>query len=136
MMKLDHFAFEVSDLQVSTEFYCQNLGFHVHSSFVDENVHETLVVLETDGGKLELIQVLDEHNQPKPFEPVAVRPHFCPHLALETADFDGFLAQARARGLKIVQGPLEIPDLVKWLYLADPDENMIEIFQMFGAPNP
>ena len=135
-MKIDHFAFEVSDLEASTCFYCDNLGFRVQISFVDENIHETLVVLELDGGKLELIQVLDEYNQPKSFEPVTVRPHFCPHLALETDDFEKSLAQIHENGLEIVKGPLEIPGLVKWLYLADPDQNIIEVFQEFGEPKP
>lgn len=135
-MKIDHFAFEVSDLEASTRFYCDNLGFRVQISFVDENIHETLVVLELDGGKLELIQVLDEYNQPKSFEPVTVRPHFCPHLALETDDFEKSLAQIHENGLEIVKGPLEIPGLVKWLYLADPDQNIIEVFQEFGELKP
>jgi catechol 2,3-dioxygenase-like lactoylglutathione lyase family enzyme len=135
-VKIDHFAFEVSDLEASARFYCENLGFRVQISFIDENIHETLVVLELDGGKLELIQALDEHNQPKSFEPVTVRAHFCPHLALETDDFEKSLAQIHKNGLKIVQGPLEIPGLAKWLYLADPDQNIIEVFQEFGELKP
>lgn len=133
MLKIDHFAFEVSDLQASIRFYEENLGFKTETTFVDENEHETLAVLGTEGGKLELIQVLDEHNQPQPFEPQHIRKHFCPHIALETDNFDEFLAKVRVKKIKLIHGPLEIPRLVKWLYLCDPDDNVIEIFQLFST---
>ena len=131
-MRIDHFAFEVSDLQASIHFYVEHLGFKVQITFDDPNEHETLVVLEQEGGKLELIQVLDENNQPKAFTPIELRPHFCPHLALQVDDFDQTLEYMRSHGLRIVRGPLEIPGLVKWLYICDPDGNAIEIFQEFA----
>jgi catechol 2,3-dioxygenase-like lactoylglutathione lyase family enzyme len=130
-LKIDHFAFEVSDLPASIDFYVNKLGFQLQMTFTDEKEHETLAVLALDGGKLELIQVLDGANEKKPFDPQVVRPHFCPHLALESDDFEKTLADIRAQGLKIVHGPLEIPGLAKWLYITDPDNNVIEFFQEF-----
>ncbi len=134
-MKIDHFAFEVSDLNVVIDFYVNKLGFQLLYTFTDNDEHETLAVLELEGGKLELIQVLSDTNEKKLFDPLVVRPHFCPHLALESNDFEQTLAHIQSNGLKIVHGPLEIPGLAKWLYICDPDQNVIEFFQEFHPAN-
>ncbi len=54
-MKIDHFAFEVSDLDAALRFYIDKLGFKLETTFMDPQEHETLAVLEVAGGKLELI---------------------------------------------------------------------------------
>jgi lactoylglutathione lyase len=82
-----------------------------------------------DGGKLELIQALSENNQPQPFTPPTLWPHFCPHLALQTDSLDQVLAMVKDRGLALAHGPIEYPGIVKWLYITDPDQNVIEFFQ-------
>ena len=128
-MKIDHFAFEVSDLDASLKFYVDKLGFKLETTFMDLQEHETLAVVETAGGKLELIQVLDENNQPQRFEPVVVRKHFCPHLALQVDDIEKTLANVKRQDVALVRGPLEISSIVKWFYVCDPDQNVIEFFQ-------
>ena len=128
-MKIDHFAFEVSDLDASLKFYVDILEFKLETTFMDPQEHETLAIVETTGGKLELIQVLDENNQPQRFEPVVLRKHFCPHLALQTDDIEKTLTHLRLHEVALVRGPLEIPGLVKWFYICDPDQNVIEFFQ-------
>jgi catechol 2,3-dioxygenase-like lactoylglutathione lyase family enzyme len=133
-MKIDHFAFEVSDLEAALKFYIDVLGFKLETTFMDPQEHETLAIVETAGGKLELIQVLDENNQPQPFEPIVLRKHFCPHLALQTDDIEQTLTHLREHGIVPVRGPLEIPELVKWFYICDPDGNVIEFFQDCNNP--
>jgi len=129
-MKIDHFAYEVSDLETSIRFYVERLGFGVQfPRTVDEKEHEAFAILELEGGKLELIQALSEANQPKPFAPLTVRPHACPHLALQVEDFSTALAVLSAWGVPILHGPLEVPGVAKWLYFCDPDGNVIEFCQ-------
>jgi len=130
-MKIDHFAYEVSDLDASIRFYTQKLGFKVQlEKTVDEKEHEAFAVLEMEGGRLELLQALSETNGPKPFDPLTVRPHACPHLAFQVDDFDGTLSMLAAEGIPILHGPLENPGAaVKWLYVSDPDRNVIEFCQ-------
>lgn len=130
-MKIDHFAFEVSNLDTALKFYIDTLGFKLETTFMDPQEHETLAILEMAGGKLELIQVLDENNQPQRFEPVTLRKHFCPHLALQSDDIEKTLTGLRRHGVVLVHGPLEIPGMVKWFYICDPDQNVIEFFQDF-----
>jgi lactoylglutathione lyase len=129
-MKIDHFAFEVSDLQASIHFYVEKLGFAIQfDKIVDDKEHEAFAILEMEGGKLELIQALSETNEPQPFAPLTVRPHACPHLALQVDDFDQTLARLAAQGIPILHGPLEVPNVAKWLYVCDPDRNVIEFCQ-------
>jgi len=130
-VKINHFAFEVSDLAAALKFYVDKLGFKLETTFMDPREHETLAVLEIDGGKLELIQVLDENNQSQRFDPVALRKHFCPHLALQTDDIEKILTHLRMHGVALVHGPLEIVGMAKWFYVCDPDQNVIEFFQDF-----
>lgn len=134
-MKIDHFAFEVSDLEASMRFYVDKLGFKVQfDRMVDTSEHEAFAVLEMEGGKLELIQALSQENEPQPFEPPALRPHYCPHLALQVEDFEATLSMLAAQGITIARGPLEVPGVAKWLYVCDLDGNVIEFCQDFGSP--
>ena len=129
-MKIDHFAYEVSDLEASIRFYTEKFGFMIQiDKIVDEKEHEAFAILEMDGGKLELIQALSATNEPKPFESISVRPHACPHLALQVADFECTLSMLSREGIPILHGPLEIPGVVKWMYVCDPDRNVIEFCQ-------
>jgi catechol 2,3-dioxygenase-like lactoylglutathione lyase family enzyme len=126
-VKIHHFAYEVSDLDGSIRFYTEKLGFRLQlDRIVDGNEHEAFAILEMDGGKLELIQALTENNEPQPFEPFSIRPHCCPHLAIQVEDLDRVVEQLKVKGIPIVHGPLEAPGVAKWLYASDPDGNVIE----------
>jgi len=129
-MKIHHFAYEVSDMDASMRFYTEKLGFKVQSAkVVDTQQHEAFAILESDGGRLELVQALSETNEPQSFDPVSVRPHACPHLALQGEDFDRALARLAEEGLPLLHGPFEVPGVVRWLYFCDPDRNVIEFIQ-------
>jgi len=132
-MKIHHFAYEVSDMDASIRFYTEKLGFQVSfQKTVDEKQHESFAILEMDGGHLELIQALSDTNQPLVFDPVAVRPHATPHLAFEVEDFDQTLAWLASEGMPILHGPFVVPGAAKWMYVCDPDQNVIEFCEFPG----
>ncbi len=132
-MRIDHFAYEVADIDAAIRFYTEKLGFHVSfPKTVDEKQHEAFTILEMDGGHLELIQALGETNQPLPFEAAEVRPHATPHLAFTVEDFDQTLAWLASEDIPILQGPFAAPG-AKWVYVCDPDRNVIEFCQ-FSTP--
>ena len=128
-LKADHFAFEVSDLEAAIEFYSRILGLKLLSKTMDTVHHEAFAFLELEGGNLELLQRLDESNQPVPFQKPPLQPPFCPHLAIQSENLEGLLTDLQKKGVTVVKGPLEIPDQVKWLYISDPDHNVIEFVQ-------
>ncbi len=129
MLRLDHVALRVSDMDAAITFYTQKLGLRLLSDQVDEEHHERFAFLELDGGNLELLQVLDEDNAPAPYRPPEPDASLCPHLAIATADLASETMRLQKRGVPIFKGPLEIGGQVRWLYTADPDNNVIEFVQ-------
>lgn len=133
MLKADHIAFAVSDLDRAIEFYTEVLGLHLMFRKLDEEHHEAFAFLQLDGANLELLQALDERNNPIPFEAPAPREPYCPHLALATSNLDDTCAILREHNVPLLKGPLEIPNSVRWLYLADPDNNVIEFVHWLNS---
>jgi lactoylglutathione lyase len=123
-MKNDHTAFQVADLDAAIRFYTETLGLRLLSRSVDVEHQEAFAFLELEGGNLELLQKLGHAFTPRPIEPP-----YCPHLALETDRIDQMVADSRSRGIHIVAGPFETPGEAKWVYISDPDDNIIEFVE-------
>ena len=128
-MKLDHVAFRVSDLDRAISFFTEVLGLRLMLRQEDKEHHEAFAFLEVEGGNLELLQSLDERNNPVRYDPPRVEPPFTPHVALRSDNLDRLAATLKARDVPIVEGPLEIPGQVKWLYISDHDHNIVEFVQ-------
>jgi catechol 2,3-dioxygenase-like lactoylglutathione lyase family enzyme len=124
MIKNDHMAFQVTNIDESIEFYTKVLGLELE--FKDENLpeKEKYAFLHLDGGKLEILERIGEK-----YEKPIIKPPFCPHLALETKNIEETLEMIKIKGLRIIKGPLEVPREVKWLYISDPDNNIIEYIE-------
>lgn len=129
MPRLDHVAVAVSDLDAAIAFYSGKLGLRLLSRELDELHHEAFAFLELEGGNLELLQPLDEQNRPQPLRLSRIEAPYCPHVALATDDMDGLLARLERDGVPIVKGPLEIAGSVRWVYVHDPDNNILEFVQ-------
>jgi len=129
MPKVDHFAFEVSDMDAAIRFYTEKLGLKLLSKDLDEDHHEVFAFLELDGGNLELLQVLDENNRPIDSKKKEIGRSCSPHLAIETEDMDELISTLAEKGVPVVRGPLEIPGKVRWVYVSDPDNNIVEFIQ-------
>ncbi|MGI9457758.1 MAG: VOC family protein [Aeoliella sp.] len=135
MPKLDHVAIQVSDLLAAIAFYTEKLGLKLLYTKVDESHGESFAFLEMEGGNLELLQLLDEtgaQTEKSPstsFAPPAIRKPYCPHLAIESTDLEPLVEELKCKEIPIVTGPLEIPGSVRWLYIRDPDNNIIEYIQ-------
>lgn len=123
----DHVAFEVADLDAAIEFYGGVFGMQLMFKEVDREHGEAFAFFALDGGNLELLQRLDgdreRQGRGKPGPP------WCPHLALRTDDLDAAVQMLQSHNVKILNGPLETPGKVRWLYAADPDGNIIEFVQ-------
>ena len=129
MARLDHVAFRVSDLDAAIAFYVEKLELKLLFRNVDEIHHEAFAFLELEGGKLELLQRLDERNNPREYPAPPIEEPYCPHLALATNDMDSLLRRLERESMRIVKGPMEVPGLARWVYTCDPDNNIIEFVQ-------
>ena len=126
---VDHFAFRVADLEASIQFYGDIIGLELLSKTVDEVHHEAFAFFKLDGGNLELLQLLDESNNPIPYQKPPINQPYCPHLAIKADDLGQLVIDLQNKNVSIVKGPMEIPAVVKWFYVADPDHNIIEYVQ-------
>ena len=129
MLRLDHVAIQVSDMQASIAFYTEKLGLRLMSHQVDQEHGEAFAFLELEGGNLELLQLLDDQGVPAPFTPPEITKPYCPHLAFGSDNLDKELARLKQQGIPILAGPLEIPGRVRWLYFCDPDNHVLEAIQ-------
>jgi lactoylglutathione lyase len=126
MLRNDHVALPVSDMDAAIQFYADKLGLKFLSREVDPVHQEEFSFLELEGGNLELLKNLAEpHALPD------IKPPYCPHLALATDDLAETLTMVEQNGIRLIKGPLKIEGKVTWLYVADPDNNVIEFVQWF-----
>lgn len=128
-MKLHHFGIEVKDIDKSMEFYVQKLGFEIDTPKTQEKSMRVLYTNLKCGNDvtLELVQYMDK-NFDRDID--ISNPPICPHIAMETDDFDGVLKRLQEKGVKIFDGPHIIPDDVKLLTILDPDNYRIDIGQL------
>jgi catechol 2,3-dioxygenase-like lactoylglutathione lyase family enzyme len=125
MLRTDHVALPVSDMDEAIKFYGK-IGLSVIFREVDLVQQEEFAFLALEGGNLELLKCL-AHPSDKP----DITPPYCPHLALATADMSATLGMIQEQGLHLIKGPMKIEGKVTWLYIADPDNNVIEFVQWF-----
>jgi lactoylglutathione lyase len=126
-MRFEHAAFQVSNMDESLAFYTRKLGLRLISRKTNPEEQEDYAFLELDGGNLELIQRLADERFAKP----AIRPPYCPHFAMVTDNMAKTLAMIKAAQIPIVRGPLEIAGTETWIYISDPDNNVLEFVQWF-----
>ncbi len=124
-MRFDHFAFQVDNLERGIAFYVSTLGFSESWRHRNEEENEECVFLILGDIRLELLAQLSGNPlvRSKPQSP------FCPHLAIGVEDLDASIAKLRSKNVEILRGPLQVEGKVRWLYFADPDQNVIELVE-------
>ena len=127
MEKYDHVAFQVSDMDVSIQFYVEKLGFTLYSRAVNTEEGEEYVFLVLEDLRLELVQDLNQRDYQKP----QIKPPYCPHLAIETDDMEQAVNRLKERKVPIIRGPLEVAGEETWVYFCDPDNNVLEYIQWY-----
>lgn len=130
-MKLDHVAVQVADLDAAIAFYAGRLGLSLLFRELDEEHREAFAFLRLDGGNIELLQKLDAGMKPVSLPAKNVEDPYCPHIAISVPNLDETIAKLERAGIGILKGPLVIPGKVRWLYVADPDGNVLEFVEWF-----
>ena len=129
MPRLDHVAVQVADIDRAIAFYTEVLELPLLFKQEDREHGEVFAFLELEGGNLELLSRIDGEGCPIPFARPAIQKPYCPHVALAVEDIDAAVAKLQESGIPLIDGPLIIPGKVRWLYFADPDNNVIEYVQ-------
>ena len=126
MFQADHFAFEVSNMDRAITFYTEALGLELVSRKVCEEEGTEYAFLKLAEGKVELVRLLNKDDGSTFAES---RPPHCPHLALRTDSMDQTMLRLEENRVRVIDGPLEIKGVVKWVYFSDPDNNVLEFIQ-------
>lgn len=142
-----HVGVTVSDIERSKAFYSQNFGFeplaemsftaYEDGFFADsEDAPELYKVEAGSTCPLALMAVPGKHMilelfQFTPQKPAETVPWDRPgitHFAFETEHFDELHARLKANGVNFIMRPgTRAADGLKWVFLRDPDGNMIEL---------
>ena len=127
MPELDHIALEVSNMDISIDFYTKKLGFSFVSRAINENEKEEYCYLESEGFNLELLKDLTKKTSSRK---EAQRP-YCPHICFSTNNMNETINELNSKNIKIIHGPLKIENEATWVYFADPDFNVLEFIQRY-----
>lgn len=127
-MKIHHFGLEVQNIDKSISFYTEKLGFKVQTpKTATEDGKFFYVNIKLGDAELELIEIRDKNAKAKK---ISSYPKLCPHIGLESFDFDQDFKLLIEKGVKIFDGPHVIPNDVKIVTILDPDNYRIDIGQI------
>lgn len=129
MPRLDHVALRVTDIDRSIAFYRDVLGMPFMFKKEDLEHGEVFAYMELDGGNIELLALVDDTGKPVSWTRPPIEKPYCPHVAIAVDNLDEAVAHLHSKGVTPIDGPLVIPDTVRWLYFSDPDHNVIEYVQ-------
>jgi catechol 2,3-dioxygenase-like lactoylglutathione lyase family enzyme len=127
-VRLDHGALLVADEQRAREFYVGALGlteiprpasFDFPGLWVEVGDQQLHIIGEAEAGRASAVHT--------GYRAEELARGYGSHLALAVADFDGFIARLRERGIELVGGPRDRGDGVRQAYVTDPDGHVIEV---------
>jgi len=134
---IDHWSFTVSDIERSTAFY-QRLGFEPHKRYISEGP-DAAEGTGTPGARIDVGWLRHPAGQPMlellRYEntPSGVAAHNsvvgAAHLCLEVEDVTSAHRDLSSAGVPFVSPPHSDRYGVRWVYMRDPDGNVVELIQ-------
>jgi lactoylglutathione lyase len=124
-LRFAYTGIRVRDLEASVRFYTKVLGMKEIGRSTIAAAKGTVVNLVSDDGGP--ILELNYYEKGSPFDTKYVAGEGLDHLAFETNELDGAIAEAKKAGHPVVQeirGPAS-----RWVYIQDPDGIWIELCQ-------
>ena len=123
-----HYAISVQDLEASAAWYDEMFGFkEVSRNYVDP-ARSNVLTIGDDNFQIEMFR----HEETIPMEewrkdPDAnVQHQGAQHICFHVDDLEGFIAELRGKGAKILFGPVMMGDISLY-YIADNNDIPIEI---------
>ena len=129
VQSFDHLTLVVANLEATRHFYVDLLGIEEILRPDFDFAGSWFVV-----GKMQIHAILaGEHAGQAGWGDrgvtVCSRGH---HFAFQILDVESAAEQARKLGIEIAAGPKQRPDGAKQLFVLDPDQHLIELFQVAG----
>ena len=124
--RINHIGLRISNLAVSRAFY-EGLGFEF---IVGPIGPEPVAIMEhASGVNINFILNASENETRNVLMDVPEKHTGYTHVALEVTDLDSVQLQLTAGGYVITGGPITIEDGARFVFIRDPDENVIEFHQ-------
>jgi catechol 2,3-dioxygenase-like lactoylglutathione lyase family enzyme len=122
-----HFGMRVADLERSTRFYDEALGFRRQGvAAINGTPGRVAFFLNDAGNQLELFEMEEYEPTPEWTHPSDALARGHAHFALYVDDMRIAFDRAVAAGARVVWEPRLSPPRRWTAYLADPDNNLIE----------
>ena len=122
--RINHVGLRVSDLQQTREFY-EQLGF----VFIEGPVGpEPVAIMEHPSGVNInfILNASDNRSEKNVLMDIPEKHTGYTHIALEVSDLGSVKHALEQKGMTITEGPIELPSGASFLFIRDPDSNVIE----------
>jgi catechol 2,3-dioxygenase-like lactoylglutathione lyase family enzyme len=126
----DHIGVRVTDRRHAVEFYGR-LGFYPEPE-EDSPEHSAVGLINDQGVRLNLIYNGDPHPSRNVLMDVKDRWPGYTHYAVTVDSLSAVMEWARANGVAITEGPLEIGGRRIVCFIRDPDGNVIEFDELLA----
>ena len=121
--RINHVGLRVSSLDVAREFYAR-LGFEF---IVGPIGPEPVAIMEHPSGvNINFILNANDEIKLNLLMDVPEKHTGYTHIALEVTDLDSVQKQLATLGYPITEGPIILPDGAMFIFIRDPDDNVIE----------
>jgi len=124
--RINHIGIRVTDLDSSRDFYAK-LGFEF---IVGPIGPEPVAIMEHPSGiNINFILNAAAGNKVNVLMDVQEKHTGYTHMALEITDIESVKKQLSDHGIVITEGPVTLPDGAMFIFVRDPDGNVIELHQ-------
>ena len=121
--RINHIGIRVAELDASRAFY-EKLGFEFIIGPVGP---EPVAIMEHPSGvNINFILNANAGKKENVLMDVPVKHSGYTHMALEVTDLDAVKAHVLKEGIEISGGPITLPDGACFIFVRDPDDNVIE----------
>ncbi len=121
--RINHVGLRVTNLETTRQFY-ETLGFVF---LVGPVGPEPVAIMEHPSGvDINFILNSDDSEKKNVLMDVPDKHTGYTHIALEVDDLDRAQSQLNELGYRITEGPITTPDGASFLFIRDPDDNVIE----------
>ncbi|MEM7359929.1 MAG: VOC family protein [Pseudomonadota bacterium] len=121
--RINHVGLRVSDLAVTRRFY-EQLGFEF---LVGPVGPEPVAIMEHPSGvNINFILNASEEEKLNVLMDVPKKHTGYTHIALEVSDLDATQTFLEGNGMVITEGPIVTPDGAAFIFIRDPDDNVLE----------
>ncbi|MEE2732113.1 MAG: VOC family protein [Pseudomonadota bacterium] len=121
---INHVGIRVSDLEASRAFY-EKLGFEFIMGPVGPE--PVAVMLHPSGVNVNFILNAKPEKKENILMDVPIKHTGYTHMALEVTDLDSVRSQLKELDIPITGGPIVLPDGATFIFVRDPDSNVIEL---------